>query len=83
VLRQKPEKLEDVHEQRKFINGMPQAIGALLLDIESTRVSAAAVCAACFGLCFESCWSLMPSAGQLSVAVLKIISCIFVASHFI
>lgn len=38
VLRQKPEKLEDVHEQRKFIDGLPQAIGTLMQDIESTRV---------------------------------------------
>ncbi|KAF5829735.1 dynein heavy chain, N-terminal region 2-domain-containing protein [Dunaliella salina] len=37
VLRQKPEKLEDVHEQRKFIDGLPQAIGTLMQDIESTR----------------------------------------------
>eukprot|EP00983_Pelagomonas_calceolata_P018666 585852-Pelagomonas_calceolata.AAC.1 len=37
VLRQKPEKLEDVHEQRKYIDGLPQAIGTLMQDIETTR----------------------------------------------
>jgi len=39
ALRLKPEKLEDVHEQRKYIDGLSQAIGTLMQDIESTRVS--------------------------------------------
>jgi hypothetical protein len=55
VLKQKPEKLEDVHEQRKHIKGLSQAIASLMQDIEVAKVRLCVCLCVCVRVCACVC----------------------------